>query len=172
MIDQNNRESMNLCKKIFRSLFGKSLQKEKELEDLLFDQLREDLIKDESLELTLYLCPEGFYTIGVGRNLDANGISEDEAMYLLDNDINRVFHELKNNFDWFQQINTARKAALMNVCFNIGISSLKKFKKMIKACAEGDWNTAADELLDSKYAQQVGQRANRLSEQLRSGVWI
>ena len=68
------------------------------------DNIKEMLIKNEGLALQVYKCKNDFLTLGVGRNLDANGISEDEAMYLLENDIKRVIDNLDRNWQVWKVI--------------------------------------------------------------------
>jgi lysozyme len=123
--------------------------------------------------LNPYRCPAGHLTIGVGRNLEANGISKAEALAMLSNDIDRAEHDLANILQGyeigFKQVAGPRFDALVNVCFNMGRSRLKKFRKMFAAIKAGDWDLAGKELLDSKYAKQVGRRAVELSIQLSTG---
>jgi len=121
----------------------------------------------EGVETKPYYCPAGKLTIGVGRNLESIGITEDEAEYLLDNDINRVVEELDQNVP-LQDISSNRMAALIDMCFNIGLTSFLKFKKMLAALDNQDYELAAEEMLDSDWAEQVGKRAITLSEILRT----
>jgi lysozyme len=111
-------------------------------------------------------------TIGYGRCVDeavGGGISEEEAEMLLMNDI-RYFAEAAERvvgrvaWSW---INQRQRDALTEMCFNMGEGNLKKFKNMIAAIEALDMDQAAEEALDSRWAQQVGQRANRLAEKLR-----
>ena len=89
------------------------------------------LIQHEGLKLTAYQCTAGKTTIGVGRNVDDLGITKEEAIYLLRNDIARVESEL-SQFWWFPLLTNDRKNALIDMCFNLGITRFKTFKKMIK----------------------------------------
>lgn len=130
--------------------------------------LTKQLIIDEGLKLKPYRDTVGKLTIGVGRNLSDNGISESEAITMLNNDIERVFSELRR-FDWFNSLNPRKKDALANMCFNLGLPRLLNFKRMIAALDVGDYNTAADEALNSKWADQVGDRAIRIAEEIRNG---
>jgi lysozyme len=133
----------------------------------------EDIIKGyEGLRLKPYRCPAGKLTIGYGRNLDDVGISEREADILLESDIIKaqalvysVFKEEWVNLD----LNYKRYDVLTDLMFNMGKAKFLTFKKMIQAIKEGDWNKAADELLNSKYAEQVGIRAIENAERLRNG---
>ena len=128
----------------------------------------EQIKYDEGKKLKVYLCSSGIETIGYGRNLVDVGITEEEAEFLLMNDIKRVQQELRANFEWFGLISTARQGALINMCFNLGITRLLGFKKMIAALEDGDFQEAANQMLDSKWAKQVGGRAGRLSDVMRN----
>ena len=137
--------------------------------DEVIVQLREDLIRDEGLRLKPYRDSVNKTTIGVGRNLDDVGITEKEAEYLLSNDISLAMMDLNWEFPWFKHISDNRKRALANMAFNLGMTRLLGFKKMLKAMAEEDFETAADEALNSKWSAQVGNRAQRIAELLRNG---
>jgi lysozyme len=108
-------------------------------------------------------------TIGVGRNLDSIGLSEDEVLYLLDNDIERCDRELLNHFKWYPELCRARQDAMINLCFNLGMTRLRTFKKALHAMSEEDYPRAADEFLDSKWANQVGNRAIEVTDLIRKG---
>ena len=125
------------------------------------ERLLQTLIKHESLELMPYRCSEGKLTIGVGHNLDDNGITEDEALYILKNDLDKCEKQLKR-FLWFQNLSDVRKEVIMNLHFNIGHTSFMRFKKMILALENSDYISAAKEMQDSKWFRQVGVRAVQL----------
>lgn len=110
----------------------------------------------------------GHPTIGVGRNLSV-GITEGEAKYLLKNDIARVAGECINEFSWFNDLSEKRKEAVINLVFNMGMATFKKFKKTIAFIEAGEYEKAGVELLDSNYARQVGQRSQRVADMLTSG---
>ena len=127
-------------------------------------ELRERIKKHEGLRLKPYTCPAGYLTIGYGRNIEENGISEIEAAYLLDNDINNCRAECNKNFSWFDKLDTIRQDVIVEMDFNLGIKRLKKFKKMLAACSRKDYETAAREMLNSLWARQVGKRAETLAD--------
>lgn len=132
----------------------------------------DELIKHEGMKLRLYKCPAGKWTIGVGRNLQDNGISEEEAIYLMRNDIMRCHRELEQ-FEWFNNLDKIRKAVLIELCFNIGITSLLGFKKMIKALKEHNYDLAAKELFDSKWRRQVGGvRSTTMIYRMKNGKYM
>ena len=133
--------------------------------------LKEQLLRDEGLRLKPYRDTEGFLSIGVGRNLDGKGITKDEAFELLDNDIIEVTNLLNAKLPWVKDLHGPRFAVLVNMGF-MGVVKLLEFKKMLAAIKAEDWNKAAAELLDSKYAKQVGERADRLAQQLITGEWV
>ena len=132
------------------------------------DALRQQLIRHESDRLKPYVDSVGKITIGVGRNLTDKGISAAESRMLLDADINDAILDL-STFSWFADLDVVRQRALLDLCHNIGLPRLKGFVKMLAAIARQDWETAAHELLDSRYAQQVGKRASTLAHMLRTG---
>ena len=134
----------------------------------LTDQLR----RHEGVETHAYMCPSGYITIGAGRNIDPDGgigLSESEITFLLMNDIQRCRDELEAEYEWFDGLNEARKDVLINMVFNLGATRFRAFQRAINAISEGKWQTAHDEMLDSRWADQVGDRAKELAEQMRSG---
>ena len=128
------------------------------------ESLKEQLIRHEGLRLTVYDCPAGYKTIGVGRNIEHKGITESEALYLLDNDIGYFTEQLEGNLIGFQELPEDKKAVLVNMAFNLGVNGLLKFKNMLAAITEERWEDASSEMLNSKWADQVGNRAIELSE--------
>lgn len=130
----------------------------------------DDLIRDEGLKLKPYLCTAGKLTIGVGRNLDDVGITREEAIDLLGNDIDRVEAECQKQPWWPAVANDGvRSRAMLNMAFNVGLSRLSGFKRMLAAVQVKDWTRASKEMLDSKWASQVGQRAVRLAKMMETG---
>jgi lysozyme len=133
------------------------------------ENLKDQLIRHEGLRLTVYDCPAGYKTIGVGRNLEGKGITEEEAMYLLDNDIKDFQESLSRELPWFDSLDECRRNILTNMAFNLGVSGLLKFKNTLAAIENGNWEEAASQMLDSRWAEQVGGRATELSELMKSG---
>ena len=133
--------------------------------------LVDQLIRDEGIRLYPYLDTEGKWTIGVGRNLTDDGISKDEAQLLLSNDIANATKQLDEAFPWTEALDDVRRGALVNMTFNMGIGGLSAFRKFLAAMQAGDWVTARNEMLDSKWAEQVGPRAQRLAIQVETGQW-
>ena len=127
------------------------------------------LIKHEGLRLKPYKCTAGRTSIGVGRNLDDNGITEAEAMAMLDRDIAVTVSALRDEFLWFAELDRTRKDAVISLGFNMGVRKLTTFKKFVAAMVAQNYETAAVEILDSAYATQVGKRAIELAAMIRSG---
>ena len=137
-------------------------------EDKHFDR---DLIKSrlkdfEGLVLTAYECSAGYTSIGIGRNLDTRGITEAEAMYLLNNDIDSVYKDLDRHLSIWRSYPIEAQYVFIDLCFNLGIHTLLSFRKTLAFCQLGEWEKAAAELLRSRYARQVGRRAIFNSEEL------
>jgi lysozyme len=132
----------------------------------------EQLERDEGSRSHPYTDTAGKTTIGVGRNLDAKGLTGEEISHLLENDIRELESELRARLPWFEALDDARQGVIKNMAFNMGITGLERFPRMMQAVAQGDWNTAADEMKDSLWAKEVGDRAVRLEQQMRSGMWV
>lgn len=135
----------------------------------LSDQLR----IHEGVRTHAYKCSANMITVGVGRNLDENGgigLSDDEIDYLLENDIKRCKQELVG-LSWFADLDAVRQDAIVNLCFNLGLTRLMGFKNAMGAMAVGDYEKAADEFLDSRWANQVGQRALDVTHMIRTGEY-
>jgi len=136
-----------------------------------YEKLTKQLIRQEGLMLKPYKCIAEKLTIGVGRNLDDVGISKDEALYLLSQDIITARNELVRVFPWTLELDEVRFQTLVNMVFNLGISRLSKFTKTMSLIHDGEYDVAATEMLDSRWAKQVGNRAIELSEQMRTGSY-
>lgn len=129
-----------------------------------------DMLKrHEGKRLRPYHCTAGKLTIGYGRNLEDLGISEEEAEYLLQNDVKRVENECIHAFPWFADLTERRRWVLIDMCFNLGFGRLRKFEKFLKAMELEDYETAANEMLDSLWARQVKSRALELAQMIREG---
>ena len=116
----------------------------------------------------------GYATLGYGRCVEDGvgiGISDEEADFLLSNDIDRCNRELRAMFGWFEDLNEVRQEAIINLCFNMGLTKLRQFKMAIAAMEARDYERASDEFLDSLYAKQVGKRADEVAEMIRTGQY-
>jgi lysozyme len=136
------------------------------------NHLQKQLCLHEGVKLEPYKCTAGKLTIGVGRNIEDIGISEEEAMFLLDSDIARVRDELDRALPWWSGLSEARRNVLIDMCFNLGISRLLQFKNALTAIEEGRYDDGATEMLDSRWAKQVGARAENLAEAMRSDTLV
>ena len=133
------------------------------------NQIILDLERDEGVRLKPYLDTVGKTTIGVGRNLTDNGITAAEARVLLQNDLFRVANELDRVAPWWREMSQLRQNALVNMAFNLGLPRLLTFKKMMLALENGNFETAWAEAMGSKWAAQVGERANRIADSFIKG---
>jgi len=129
------------------------------------------LIMHEGLRLTPYRCTAGKLTIGVGRNLEDKGISRNEALYLLHNDLRECEHDLRTIFPNWDSLSDVRKACLIDMRFNLGYRSFRSFKRFIAAVREGDYERASKEMLNSRWASQVKHRAIDLSFMMLNNEW-
>ena len=148
------------------------------------------LIAHEGLRLQVYQDTLGIDTIGIGRNLEdrgitdeeldwmdmpsmdavyEHGISEADAMYLAQNDVQIVEEELVRAHPCVEELDAVRQLVVMDMAFNMGVPRLRKFKKMWNAIHENKFDIAAKEMLDSRWATQVKSRAVKLSNAMHNG---
>lgn len=123
----------------------------------------------EGERLMPYRCTAGKLTIGVGRNLEDRGITREESAYLLANDIAAEERELLRALPWVGTLDEVRQRVLLDMSFNMGLAGLLGFKRTLATIQAGDYQAAATMMLDSKWAKQVGQRAERLSRMMATG---
>ena len=144
------------------------------------------LIKHEGLKLSPYKCTAGKLTIGVGRCVETNpftteelkaigdwqhGITKNAAIMLLKNDIEKCKMQLTSKIPFYCGLDKERQYALLDMCFQMGINGLLKFKNMLKALKNREYNRAAYECLNSSYAEQTPNRAKRIANLIKTGVW-
>lgn len=132
------------------------------------DELKAWIKKHEGERLDLYIDTVGKATIGVGRNLSDNGISKDEMELMLENDIKKAIKDL-SSYSWYLSQPEGVKAALVNMCFNLGMPRLLGFKNTIRLLINRDYEGAANQALLSKWAKQVGNRAKDVTDMIRRG---
>ncbi len=158
--------------------------------------LEDQLILHEGLRLEVYKCPAGYWTVGVGRNLEGKqltdeeqehilgasglspeqviailrecGISKDDALFLLANDIEDAVKDL-SHFEWYENLDPIRKKVVIDMRYNLGPTRFRGFRKMIAALARGDYKAAAAEMVDSRWYHEVGNRSKRLVRMMESG---
>jgi lysozyme len=127
------------------------------------------LKEEEGYRQFPYLCSAGKTTIGYGFNLDDVGISKDEAELLLEFRLRRIEENLFHNYYWFRYLNENRKAVILSMVYQLGLTGFLKFKKMIKALEAEDYTEASIEMLNSLAAKQTPKRFVRQAEMLSRG---
>ena len=144
------------------------------------DQVAEQIMHHEGVRLAVYDdatgkpivagdVVQGNPTIGVGRLLtDDRGITEDEVMLLLKNDLAWVAKKAES-YGFWNRLDSARQMVIMGMIFNMG-NRFDQFKKMIAALEVGDYQEASVQMMDSRWAKTVKGRAVELSEQMKTGV--
>ena len=138
--------------------------------EALMNRIKAQLVRHEGLRLKPYRCTAGKLTIGIGRNLDDRGISQKEAYAMLERDIQDCEQWLIDEIpEVYNKLDEVRQSVLLNMCFNLGIKGLLEFKNTLSFIGAGDWERAANNMLASKWAKQVGMRAIELSELMRKG---
>lgn len=130
-------------------------------------KLKSQLQRHEGLRLKPYKDSVGVLTVGYGRNLEEIEITEIQANEWLLDDVFSAEEELEAAYPWVNNLSEKRQRVLVNMSFNLGLTKLMKFKKMWAALEKGDMNDAAEEMLNSKWANQVGKRAEELAKMMR-----
>jgi lysozyme len=126
--------------------------------------------KHEGFRQFPYKCTADKLTIGYGFNLDDVGLSETESEVLLNMRLNELHHKMLQH-EWYKIQNEARQGALLDMAYNLGITGLKKFRKMIRALSIGDFAEASVQALDSRWAVQVGMRAHTIADIIERGEY-
>lgn len=137
--------------------------------------LKKQLIRDEGDVPYAYQDSLGYWTIGVGFLIDkrkGGRLPDAVRDFWLDYEINETTYELEKLLPFFSSLSQVRKDTLINMAFNLGVNGLLNFKKTIALMAGGNHDEASREMLSSRWAQQVGQRANRLSQQWREDRYV
>lgn len=129
--------------------------------------IEKQLLKHEGLRLKPYHCPANKLTIGIGRNLEDRGITEQEAKFLLINDISSIHEKLNYILPFYKDLDDSRQEVLINMAFNLGVAGLLKFKKTLGFIQYTLFKEASQEMLDSRWARQVGNRAIELSNLMK-----
>lgn len=131
--------------------------------------LKPQLVIDEDKRSKPYRCTAGKLSIGVGRNLEDVGLSDDEIELLLSNDIKRAEAAARRLVPAFEQLSDARKAVVVNMAFNLGETRLRAFVGTLAAINRQDWAAAASGMRNSLWFKQVGNRAVRLVAAMERG---
>jgi lysozyme len=140
-------------------------------------QLVVELRHDEGVRYTPYADTKGIPTVGVGHNLQASPLpdgwsyplSDDQVNTLLERDLANVFSDLTRALPWWTDLNDVRQRVICNMCFNLGMRKLAGFKNTLVAMRQGAYADAASGMLNSAWASQVGARAQRLAQMMRTG---
>lgn len=130
------------------------------------------LIRDEGFKSSVYQDHLGYWTLGIGRLVDARkggGITKDEALFLLRNDITKVGHELRVAIPWWNRLNEVRQIVLISMAFQMGVAGLLGFRNTLRAIRDERWADAKAGMLASLWARQVPLRAHRLAEAMYTG---
>jgi lysozyme len=132
----------------------------------------DQLTRHEGFRRSAYQDSKGYWTIGIGRMIDKRlngGLTEEEAQYLLLNDLDRCASDLDAKLPWWKSLSDNRRYVLLNMCFNLGITKLLGFKNTLAMVQRGDYKGAAKGMLNSLWAKQVGDRAKELAKQMEQG---
>ena len=133
---------------------------------IMLDKIVDMLRRHEGLRLNPYHCSENKLTLGIGRNLEDRGITEEEALFLLNNDIKRVQEQLTKNWGVWRTLPEKARLVCIDMCFQMGITGFMSFRETRKLMELGKWLEASEEVLRSRYAIQTPNRALYNSRQL------
>ncbi len=135
------------------------------------DILHAQLKIDEGVRSKPYVDSVGKVSIGIGRNLTDIGINRGEMALMFDNDLASAEKTARMLVPSFDSLSDVRKSVVMNMAFNMGYKSLATFVNTLRAIDERRWDAVVDGMKASKWARQVGQRADRLAESMRTNQW-
>lgn len=135
----------------------------------------------EGFSPTVYKCPAGFNTIGYGRNIEANPLSKDEEALLIDGKVSKEValqwlkdtlsecYDNLNGLYWFDCLNDARAAAMVDMCYNLGFKGLMKFRNSINFLSQQNYNQASENLKLSRWYSQVKRRGIIITDIIKTG---
>lgn len=132
------------------------------------------LEQHEGRKACAYQDSLGYWTIGVGHLVDSRknaGLPDPIIDAMLEYDIQEKADQLTSALPWVVSLDEVRHAVLLDMCFNLGIAGLLGFQHFLAAVKSGDYKTAAQQMLQSKWATQVKTRATRLSTMMDTGLW-
>jgi lysozyme len=133
------------------------------------DILKAQLTIDEGCRNKMYLDSKGIPTIGIGHNLRDKPLSDRAIQIIFEDDMADAEADARKLIKSFDKLNDVRKAVVINMAFNMGYSVLSQFKATIALIDSGDYTNASVQMLRSAWANQVGQRAQRLADQMAKG---
>lgn len=127
------------------------------------EEIAENLKAEEGFSPSVYFDTRGIETIGYGRNVSklGPGLRKEEAEMMLMNDINQTIKELDSNFEWFVTSKREVQIVLIEMCFQMGLPTLLRFRKFLAALEDEKLYEAAQEIENSRYYRQVPNRAKR-----------
>lgn len=138
--------------------------------------LIQELRRDEGVRYEPYNDTKGIPTVGVGHNLAASPLpgwtyplTDSQVNWLLAADLQKVYTDLTNSLPWWLYLDDVRQRVIVNMCFNLGIGKLLGFVNTMAAVRKGQWSLAAQGMLNSAWASQVGDRAKRLAHMMETG---
>lgn len=135
----------------------------------LITTLEQDECIGGKAALRPYKDSKGIETLGIGHNMQ-KPITKSAAYHILNDDIEETLADLSQHLPWWEKLNEVRQRVFANMCFNLGIKRFLGFHHMLAAAQAGDYATAAREMLNSDWKDDVGHRAVRLAEEMCSGV--
>lgn len=135
------------------------------------DKLAAQLEVDEGRRKLVYTDTVGKLTVGIGRNITDRAFSDDEIDLMLRNDIATVERGLDRAIPWWRKLDDVRQNVIANMAFNMGVPRLLGFSMTLDLVNSGRFDAAAEEMLRSRWAEQVGDRAKRLSKMMRNGTF-
>jgi lysozyme len=142
----------------------------------MISELIKQLRLDEGVRPCAYRDHLGFLTIGVGRLIDqrksGSGLRPEEIDFLLRNDIDDRIDALTRKLPWFQNLDDARRGVLIAMAFQLGTEGLLGFERTLSLIRDGKYENAAHAMLQSLWSKQTPARAQRMAEQMRSGLWV
>lgn len=134
------------------------------------------LMGDEGERLTVYPDSEGFLTISVGVCVDPRipgaGLLPEESRWIFHNRAALAVEDCERKFQWFHRLSAPRRAVIASMRYQLGLPKLLRFVKFLEAVEKGDWSKAADEMRDSRWADQTPNRVNRLTQMMVEDRWI
>jgi len=140
------------------------------------EELRDQLKIDEGVKYEIYNDHLGYATFGIGHLIvegdEEHGkpigtaVSEERVNAIFEEDVQKYISESKKVFPNLDDLPEVAQQVIVNMCFNMGAPRLSQFKKFIAGVNRGDWPTAAIEMMDSRWANQVGDRATRLRNRI------
>ena len=145
--------------------------------ELFTDKLRKDLENDEGIKYEIYVCSLGVPTFGIGHMVKptdpeskmevGDKVSKERCESAFEEDIEITISDCKKIFNNWQTLPEDARLVTANMCFQLGLPRLRKFKKTIDACNRGEWLEMASEMKNSKWHKQTTARAERLIKRIQ-----